>query len=443
MTIFTTWPFPATAPLSGWTMALRTLPNRLSDVRNAADFGAVPGTDGTAAIQAAVTAAVADASGAGGTVYIPPGTYDITSPITFNDNRDFGLCVRGAGSATLLQAGAAGVGTSGYIFDRHLGTPNNTYGPRMFENMALKNSGSGGCIRLGSTIGGGMRNCTVFAGGAAFTSEDAAGSSSQNITIDDCVFKAPAATGSHSIILGGNGAITGCDMTGIDIGVRLYGGGIAMTGTRFEHVNTGILLGLDSAGTDRGLKGFIYNAGTMEGCVTFIDFSGTVTGFSIGPLNQTGHDATNTGTPTGVNPSKYGIYIHADKAYAGEIVAVGPGSFINIAGIYVEDYTTRAFVTFSNCNSTVGGGAGIEWRIPTATSGFKFIECNIDSSTNAPNGTRYAFSGLPGSSDRLEGDEYDLYDANTTTIGNNVTAGGSTGRVRVRWNSTNWVCVGP
>jgi hypothetical protein len=33
----------------------------------------------------------------------------------------------------------------GYLFDRSLGTPNNTYGPRVFENLRFANS---------TTIGG-------------------------------------------------------------------------------------------------------------------------------------------------------------------------------------------------------------------------------------------------------------------------------------------------
>src|SRR5215831_12857503 len=82
-TPFTTYSFSATAPTPHFP---RTTPDRLNDVFNVKDFGAVGDgkTDDTAAIRAAIVYAysqnqVSSASG-GGIVFFPPGVYYIGSP---------------------------------------------------------------------------------------------------------------------------------------------------------------------------------------------------------------------------------------------------------------------------------------------------------------------------------------------------------------------------
>src|SRR3984893_851137 len=78
---FTKFSFPATGA-----RANRTMPDRLSDIFNVKDFGALgnwngsTGADDTNAIQAALNAA-----NGGGIVFFPPGTYRITSRLTAFD----------------------------------------------------------------------------------------------------------------------------------------------------------------------------------------------------------------------------------------------------------------------------------------------------------------------------------------------------------------------
>src|ERR1043165_4680572 len=77
-TAFTSFAFPASgAP------ANRTMPVRLSEVINVKDWGAVGdgSTDDTAAIQAAINW-TSDAFR--GEIFFPPGTYKITSSLTWN-----------------------------------------------------------------------------------------------------------------------------------------------------------------------------------------------------------------------------------------------------------------------------------------------------------------------------------------------------------------------
>lgn len=86
-TPFSTFSFPATGG-----SASRTMPDRLSDYINVLDFGAdrTGVNDSTAAIQAAVNKniSVSANSAALGTIYIPRGTYKITSPIFLPPGRD-------------------------------------------------------------------------------------------------------------------------------------------------------------------------------------------------------------------------------------------------------------------------------------------------------------------------------------------------------------------
>src|SRR5437660_1399296 len=63
--------------------ALRTMPDRLAELKNVRDFGATGNgsTDDTAAIQATVNWTASEGRGV---IFFPPGEYKVTSPITFN-----------------------------------------------------------------------------------------------------------------------------------------------------------------------------------------------------------------------------------------------------------------------------------------------------------------------------------------------------------------------
>src|SRR5262249_26584192 len=80
-TPFPSYAFPA-SPATG-ASALRTMPDRLSDIKSVKDFGALGNgtTDDTAAIQAAVNWT---SGGRRGAIFFPPGTYQLTRPVTFN-----------------------------------------------------------------------------------------------------------------------------------------------------------------------------------------------------------------------------------------------------------------------------------------------------------------------------------------------------------------------
>ena len=84
-------PFSSFAFAATGSFTARTMPDRLSEIKNVRDFGALgnstnggDGADDTAAIQAAVNHASGRYSSLNrGTIYFPVGMYRITAPITF------------------------------------------------------------------------------------------------------------------------------------------------------------------------------------------------------------------------------------------------------------------------------------------------------------------------------------------------------------------------
>lgn len=133
-TVFTSYAFLATGGST-----TRTMPDRLADVRNIKDFGAVAdstnclnGTDNTTAIQNAV-----NASGSG-EVFIPAGRYNVgkTSGIGIN------LDSLGSGSYTIRGVGAASIlcgNIPDFILRRVVRNPASPIQTRVIDNLQVVN----------------------------------------------------------------------------------------------------------------------------------------------------------------------------------------------------------------------------------------------------------------------------------------------------------------
>ena len=148
-TPFTSFAFPATgAPTP------RTMPDRLAEIKNVKDFGAVGNgtTDDTVAIQKAVNWT----SGANrGVIFFPPGTYKVSAPITFNYDGEHSIIFQGVGNLSTITGNFPG-----YILDRSNGNP--TSGIRVVRDLKIGNfNGAGGGIRMMGTVGGSIENCHV------------------------------------------------------------------------------------------------------------------------------------------------------------------------------------------------------------------------------------------------------------------------------------------
>jgi len=137
-TPFTSYPFPSTgAPTP------RTMPDRLSEIKNVKDFGALGDgiADDTAAIQRTLDVAYGSAAsphGSGSAVYtnaavfFPPGFYKISSPLTLRSVRGAHIFGSGRFTTTIRNTvgGAAVFKTNGCEYSR-------------FERMNLEVSGAG------------------------------------------------------------------------------------------------------------------------------------------------------------------------------------------------------------------------------------------------------------------------------------------------------------
>ena len=103
-----------------------------------------------------------------------------------------------------------------------------------------------GCIRVGSSDGVAIRDCQI-SGQVGITTEDSPSNSSQNVFLENVVFDGNLQPNCNGLIIGGTGAMTGCDFASWDVAVRMYGKGFNISGNRTERNNTAYLLGLDSS----------------------------------------------------------------------------------------------------------------------------------------------------------------------------------------------------
>jgi len=426
-TPFTSFAFPATGEPTA-----RTMPDRLAEIKNVKDFGAKG--DGVTDDSAAIQAAVNWTTGANrGTIYFPIGNYILNSSITFNYDGNLSIRFLGEGPATGISNGPS-LPAGSYLFDRHLTTPNNTTGGRIFEKLTMQNSqATGGCIRIGSTIGAFIRDC-YFGGNTCVTTEDSVGNSSQNILFENCTFASNATPNpGNAIIIGGSGAIAGCYAAGVDTAIRAYGSGLQCLGNRIEVSNTAYLFGLDSGGNNRGASGFAVTSGSTEGVLTSFDLAGTCSGFVLGPMQIMGHDSTNAGSPHA--NCQYGVRVRAVTPYhsAGVFNQLSVGSFYDVACFSIANASSRANLAFINCQGNQNGGAGVNWITPTNAYTAVFQNCNVQ--------PVWTYSQLPSGGNLLEGDEFTIRDSTTATWGATV-SGSGTNHALVRYNGTNWTVVG-
>jgi hypothetical protein len=124
-TPFTTFAFPGTSRPT-----TRTMPNRIADVFNVKDYGALGdfSNDDTTYIQAALNAAAG-----GGVVFFPPGGYKVTAPINIGVSTT-------ATSGRIVGSGRWNTSVfgdlpNGFVFYQN----DNTNGPEEISNLTLQN----------------------------------------------------------------------------------------------------------------------------------------------------------------------------------------------------------------------------------------------------------------------------------------------------------------
>jgi hypothetical protein len=448
-TPFSSFAFPAMS--AG---APRTMQDRLSEIKNVRDFGALGNavTDDTAAIQAAINAS---GSGRKGTIFFPPGSYKITSPLTLNDDvvPFDSIIMRGCGDSSYIFGYF-----NGYLVNRldrlipdggveTTGSNQLRSGMALFEGLRFANGHpTGGCLKLGAHIGATVRNCT-FGGNQCLNMVGC-----QSSQVSNCVFSTGGqSAGSRAIYIDENGVIESCDITGFATGIGFSGFGMNIWGCRFEVNDVAIAVGQSISpsylGGIRGATDFNIKGNSFESNGTAIDIlSGS--NFLIASISVTMAAYSNYGT------SDYGIRIRAGAAnnglFSGCAVGGGAQAAISIAG--QQNRQALVFISCTTSNFQTGKcwefrSDGTGWKLDTA----EFINCRGLDGTTAGGVTMGAmgpaaptFAMLPtgagsGVNNARVGDTYYITDGNQATAGGIVTAGGGSNKSWVTWNGTNWV----
>ena len=273
--------------------------------------------------------------------------------------------------------------------------------------------------------------------------EDSAGNSSQNILVENCKFSSPGSTlPQENLIIGGSGAVLGCDFHDGDTAIRMYGKGLFLAGNRGEQCNNHYLIGTDSAGNPQAASGFVILGGSTEGCTIGLDMGGPGLGVCSGffvEVSNLGHSTS--GYPTGVQASQYGIHVRANCANSGVFYGSGSGQWIDVAGIQIDNSSSRANLVFISCSPQVSVGTGVPWVPPTNAYTATFLNCSEDAGSGSVGfNPIWTFSQLPSGGNVLEGDEFNISDGtNSLTWGQTETATGThTTHRLVRWNGSNY-----
>jgi hypothetical protein len=434
-TPFSTYAFPSTG-----TPASRTVPDRFAEVLNVKDYGAVGNgvTDDTAAVQAAINAALALRSQSGmtvgATVFFPRGEYLITSSLTAA-NPGYGTSIRllgeegsGSGGSSTLRANF-----NGYVINK---PDDGGVTLTTIEGLCIINywpSTGGGAIRIDRAYNGVIRNCLIQAFNALHI-----GSPTTNVmcfNIENSTISAPFASGTTGTVGAYVGQVSfyNCSIVGWDKGIVASNDGTQVLNSRLETNNTGIVLGEDDTGALAISHSAVILGNSWERNNTSIYIRDAaalvVSGNSFtGNLNVAG-----SGTPS------YGLHV--------EIITGGAisGNTFGIAASNACIDLSAANCTnvvFQGNNALVNpGGTGNAWKMPATpfAADIKYISCNNPSAA-------FPFAGLPGQpgvhlATPIEGMEFDITDSTASTWGASA-AGGGTSHARVRYNGSRWTVMG-
>jgi hypothetical protein len=433
-TPFTSFPFSATGGVTP-----RTMPDRLSDVKNVKDYGAIGNgtSDDTAAIQSAINWT----SGAyRGVIFFPAGTYRITSALTFNDINPHSIIFRGVGKASKIQGNF-----NGFLFNRTVPPSLGGGNPSIdiIENLWWHNGNSGtssGCIRWDDGSGLMIRNCNLY-GYIGFSSN----ANVLGLSIYGCEIRQDTDglthAGSIGVYYNGGGPadIAGCDFIAFDDGVRL-GSAAHIHGCRFENNGNGINIGTDDTGGAYAVGATVVTSCSFEANDTGV-FARSMNHSFIGGIGILGH-AASPYSPNVGNWSSYGIRVGGgiDNIFSG----IGILGDYNIDGVNIADATVTnnnnvwIGVTVINGGGAVSGSTS-KWNIGGSDkNGLTFIKCTPDVVPMLPVTT---FANLPASP--ATGMTYTITDGPSSVAapGTLVTSGGGSTKMLLWYNGSNWKLV--
>jgi hypothetical protein len=427
---FTSFAFSATGGVTP-----RTMPDRLSDVKNVKDFGATGdgATDDTAAIQACINWAGSTATNRG-VIFFPEGNYRISDTLVYDPvGEPHSIIFRGVGKASRLLANM-----NKFILRNPGVVALTNLSIDVIEGLWFVNSNSGtssGCIDWNSTMNIEVRNCNLD-GYRGYQCLD-----NINLSIHNCEFTQAAGgtpAGSFGIgFQGGNHAeIFACDFVGFEDGVRVAGAAY-IHGCRFEVNQNGINIGSDISAGSGGTYasgGCMVSACAFE-CNDTAIFARSMYHSTVQACGILAH-AASPWSPA--DWPRYGIR-HND-------------GYMNIyASIFCQgSFDTESFLINDGTQSNTFIGVRLEndglspststtkWQINGSnTNGLTFIRCTPDVVPMLPVTT---FASLPSSPNM--GMTYSITDGDATATFGHVETGGGTAKKLLYYNGTNWTVCG-
>lgn len=515
-TTFTTWAFLGTGGVQ-----TRTMPARISDIKNVKEFGALGDGTGAAlstvygslgaaqAVYPFVTSLTQTRDYAGmqaainylgwsilpqgvGVVYHPMGVYITTTtiqiaPVLAVIGGESSIFLVGCGKASRIQGNVAD-----YLINNAT-DPSANAGPGLISGLAFSNTNAaGGCVRPGGVVGWTIQGCS-FAGHVCLDFySPSRGNTGQSNSILGCIFAGGGLATSIGIIVGEGTAVVGCDITGMTYGI-VSQAALSVSSCRFEVCSTAAITFGGDGSTDASVTGSIaattltvtavgsgalaagmyltnpnVTQGTRitsgSGSTWTVNISQTVSSTNI--LGYTGlppatiirkdgqgntlvaastFESCGTGIDilgAGGNSVFSGLGMHGGMDYGirtrgllhnATFIGIGIGGGQNVTGIQVGQYgNEQTKLTFINVNSS-NNGVPNSWDLTGLNAAdAKFINCDINPT--------WTFSQLP-TTGMSKGEQYFITDANTSTLGANVTAGGGSTNGMVIWNGTNWTLM--
>lgn len=431
-------PFTSFAFQAAGAPASRTMPDRLSDIKNVKDWGAVGNgiIDDTAAIQAAINHVSAPFSAKyRGEIFFPPGIYRINTPLRFNDPSANvaleSIGFRGVGDASEIRGNFAD-----YLLKRDDNTSGNDIvsGIKYVEGLWFNNEhAAGGGLKASAGINVRVGNCkfTCFMGVDMWFT--------QSSIVHNCSFIWNRATGSFGIRGSESLTIIGCDCTALNFGARMVGPGCNLLGCRFEVNTIGIRV--------EGVTGCFINGCQMESNGTAIHFQGGSSFLQVSNIIIIGF----FGAIPGQSP-QYGIRCQ-DVINNATFENITCNPRCDIANIQIGGLENRGNVRFRNVSAVNATGVGVAWSIPSTQAHTATYEgCSANgtgvapstSETPVPFSPTFTFIMLPGKANGgaggtpYAGETYYITDGNQATVGGNVTSGGGSNKSYVTYDGTNW-----
>lgn len=332
--------------------------DRWSDIKNVKDFGASGNgiVDDTIAFQATV-----DWTGGAnrGRIFVPLGTYNVTAPITLNFDGELSFILQGCGNGSTISGNF-----NGFILDRS--NNNATGGIRVIEGLRIVNSNtgtSGGAIRMFGTTEGMIRDCSI----QGFRGIDG-GDSSELMIIGCALGSLPGPpTNSIGILIDGDTWVYGCDVTGWDHGIRMFGPGNCIVGGRMEVNKTAIMLGMDGSGSTNGTSGHIISGISFESNGITLDYLASGYGTVMGCTLQAPGVVSD-----GSRPSK-GIRIRNDGSYGETFSSLTINGAWTIASIEILDGSNLGGNTFIGLPTVANSSSSIAPVTVTINTSTDFV----------------------------------------------------------------------